>query len=813
MNLFSLSLKIVGAVIVSSVVVIGIIIAVIDPNDYRDEITELVKKETGRELQIESLSLSLFPRFGLNLENTTLSNAKGFSEKNFLHVENLQLGAAILPLLSQQLEIDTLTLHGLTLHLEKNAQGITNWADLIQSDSTSDPSEERTTEQKNPLASLANLKFGGLDIQQGKIHWHDQQANQDVQLAIQNFSTGAITFGAFFNIALSAESTLSSPEIKTALELNIEAKLEQSGDYTIRNLTLNTTTTGAGIPVKKITQTLSIPTLNLALENNQFTLPSLTVNYDVIGGEDFPLQTIKGQLQVATLKGDLTQQAFEAQNTTLQAHLTGKSVPNGALSTTLSMQPNLNLTTETALLNQLALTVMGIEATGSVKATKITSNAQVNTQLNIAQTDLRALFKQLDIALPEMSDPQTLTQFMANLNVDFNAKTETVNVNTLNITLDDSQLSGNASISQFERPNIKYNLALNKIDLNRYLPPKKAQPVSTEPANTAELEVKLPVELLRKLTLDGTFKAGEVTFDKLHPKKILVTVKGSQGKITAHPIKMDIFKTQVQAQAGVDVRGETQKISFKINSQNIPIGDALMAVADIDKVGGTGSIALDITTAGSSISHFKQNLNGSVSTDLTNGFIKGFNLAQSIREAQAKMTGKPIPKAKEELKTDFSSLILQAVIKQGVVTTQKLTAQAPFMRISGSGKVNLPKESLNYLVRAKIVTSDKGQGGEELQNLNGLTLPIKLKGSYLNPNLSLDISGLLAEKTKMQLEQKKEALIKETTEQLEQQKEKLIKETTEQLEQQKEELIKETTEKVEKQVEEQLEEALKGFKF
>jgi AsmA protein len=785
MSLLSLSLKITGALIVTSVITIGTIIATVDPNDYREEIAELVKKETGRDLQIQSLSLSFFPHFGLNLENTTLSNAKGFSEKNFLHIDNVQLGAALLPLLSQQLEVDTLTVHGLTLHLEKNAKGITNWADLISSDASSkDSTEAITSKQTNPLDTLASLKFGGLDIQQSTIHWHDQQANQDVQLTIHDFSTGAITFGEFFNVALSAEGSLSSPNIKTTLVLNIEAKLEQSGDYAIRNLTLKTTTTGAGIPVKKVTQTLSIPTLNLALENNQLNLPSLTVDYDVIGGEDFVLQSIKGQLQVDTLKGDLSSQSFEAQSILLQSHLSGNTLPNGEINTTLSMQPSVNLTTQIANLNKLSFTAMGIEATGAVKATDITSSAQINTQLNIAQTNLRALFKQLDIALPEMSDSQTLTQFMANLNVDFNVKKQAINVKTLNVTLDDSQLSGQVSISQFDHPNIQYNLALNKIDLNRYLPPKKAKPQSPlPPVSTEEVEIKLPVELLRTLTLNGTLKVGDVIFDKLHPKNILVTVKGSQGKITASPIKMAIFNTQIHAQAEVDVRSDTQKFSFKVNSQNISIGDALIAVADIDKLGGTGSIALNITTAGDKIAHFKQNLNGTVSTNLTNGFIKGFNLAQSIREAQAKMAGKPLPPSNEKLQTDFSSFIAQASIKQGIITTQKLTAQAPFMRILGSGKIDLPKESLNYLVRTKIVATDKGQGGKELQNLNGLTLPIKLKGNYISPKVSLDISGLLAEKTKIELENKKEAIVKETTQ------------------------------KVEKQVKEQLDGLLKGFKF
>lgn len=784
MSAVSLTLKIVGATLITAIVAIGVITTTVDPNDYRDEITEWVKKETGRDLNIESLSLSFFPRFGIKLEHTTLSNAKEFSEKDFLHIDTIQLGVAILPLLSQQLDVDTLTVHGLTLHLEKNAKGITNWADLIPSDtSPKENKEDSTVEHKNPLDALANLQFGGLDIQRGEIHWHDQQANQTVQLTLHSFSTGAITFDEFFNIALSAESTLSTPNIKTELKLNIEAKLEKSGAYAVRNLTLNTVVTGDDIPVEKVTQTLSIPTLHLTAENHQLNLPSLTLKYDVIGGENFPLTTIKGQLQVMALKGNLTTQVFDAQKVTLQSHLTGDTLPNGEVTTSLSMQPSLNLSTEKAHLNQLVFTALGVDIKGAVKATQITSNAQVNTQLNIAQTNLRSLLNELNIALPDMADSQTLTQFMLALDIDFNAKTQAIKINTINLSLDDSQLSGSASVSQFDHPNIQYNLALNRLDLNRYLPPPKEPSKPTTPSPSEEVEIILPVELLQTLTLDGTLKIGALTFDKLHPKNIVITLKGREGHIIANPIKMAIFRTHVQAQAGVDVRHNKQKFSFKLNSQNIPIGDALMAVADLDKLGGTGSIDLNITTAGSNITHFKQNLNGTVSTNLTDGFIKGFNLAQSIREAQAKLSGKPIPANKEALQTDFSSFIAQASIKQGVITTQKLTAQAPFMRISGSGKINLPNESLNYLVRAKIVASDKGQGGEELQSLNGLTLPIKLKGDYRNPKVSLDISGLLAEKTKAEFEQKKE------------------------------QVIEETKEKVEKQVKEQLDGFLKGFKF
>jgi len=767
-KVLSLILKIAAGLVAVIIIAIAVIVVTVDPNDYRDEITDVVKKETGRDLKIEAMSLSFFPHLGLNLENTSLSNAAGFSKQAFLKVDKVQVGAAIWPLLSQRLEIDTLTLHGLTLNLEKNAKGISNWDDLIKKDDEV-KTEEKAEDSANPLDKLAALNFGGIDIKNGQVHWNDQQAQQTVDLKLTELSTGTITFGEFFKIALSAETTVARPALQSQLNLTIEAKLEKDGRYFLRNLALKSTTQGAGIPVEKATAELFIPTLDLAMAKNQLSLPSLRLTYNVMGGKEFPMKTIQGELTVKEFSGDLKAQQFKAQNLTANTSVTGDSLPAGKAQINLSTQPSVNLTAQTANLDQLSLTAMDIVAKGSVKATQIKTDALVDAKLDIAETNLRALLKQLKISLPEMADAKTLTKFSASLGVHFNAKTQAVSVKPLKVTLDDSLLTGNASISQFDAPNIHYDLALTKIDLNRYLPAKKTVVESESTRPVAETDIPLPTELLRKLTINGTFKAGAVTFDKLQPKNIVLTVKGSKGKINANPIRADIFKTTINAQAELDVSGKTPQYSFKTDAKNVPVGDVLLAFTGKDQISGTGAVNANITTSGSRISHFKQNLNGTAAANLEDGAIKGFNLAQSIREAKAKINGTAAPVAAGDLQTDFSSLIAQVSIKQGIVTTTKLLAQAPFMRITGSGTVDLPKESLNYLVKAKIVASDKGQGGEDLKELNGLTIPVKLKGAWTNPSVSLDLASLLEQKATAEMEKKKDEVIEETKKKIEEQ--------------------------------------------
>jgi len=765
MKALGLLLKVIAGFVAIVVVAVGVIIATVDPNDYREEIVDIVKKETGRDFTVTNMSLSIFPQFGINLEKAALSNADGFSAESFVKIEKVQLGAAILPLLSQQLEVDTLTVHGLALNLERNETGVNNWDDLSKPSEDAEEAKEEDDKDshENPMDKLASLNFGGIDIQNGQINWNDAQAKQSIALKEVNFTSGSIRFGEFFPISFSAQTDISQPQISTVVDINVEAKLDKDGQYSVRNLKLTNATTGQGIPVEKAMTTIELPTFSI--NENTLSLSKISVSYDVVGGKDFPLESINGQLNVTDLTGDIEKQAFNALSISLSTNLQGESIPGGKADVTLQTAANIDLMAQTASLTGLSLNAMELSAKAEVRATQITENTLADVSLAISQTDLRALLKKLNIALPEMSDNKTLTKFASDIALSFDQKAQKLAVKKIDLQLDDSKLTGNLSVANFSAPKVRYDLALDTINVNRYLPPKKEQPETQSASDDPEIE--LPVEMMRKLDIIGTVKVGSVTYDKLQPKNILMTLKASKGNIQANPIRADIFKTRINSQAGVNVSGKTPKYNAKVNTKNVPVGEVLMAFADTDRLSGTGSVDANITTSGNKVSVFKKTLNGTVNVNLQDGAIKGFNLAQAIRNAQAKISGKPAEPTDPDAKTDFSSLIASASIKNGMVTTKKLALQAPFMRVNGSGTVNLAKETLNYLVKTKIVASDKGQGGEELKDLNGLTLPVKLTGNYKDPSISLDLGSVLEQKAQAEIENKKEEIVNDAKKQVE----------------------------------------------
>ena len=71
-----------------------------------------------------------------------------------------------------------------------------------------------------------------------------------------------------------------------------------------------------------------------------------------------------------------------------------------------------------------------------------------------------------------------------------------------------------------------------------------------------------------------------------------------------------------------------------------------------------------------------------------------------------------------------------------------LQLRGPLLRLTGGGEVNIVKENLDYVVRPKLVASLEGQGGQQ-SDLQGLEVPVRIKGPWKTPRISPDIEGIV----------------------------------------------------------------------
>jgi AsmA protein len=150
----------------------------------------------------------------------------------------------------------------------------------------------------------------------------------------------------------------------------------------------------------------------------------------------------------------------------------------------------------------------------------------------------------------------------------------------------------------------------------------------------------------------------------------------------------------------------------------------------------------------------KQSLAGKLSFAFTEGTVKGFNLGRKLREAVAKLKGQTLPEDSEPNETDFSLLKGSAVIAQGVLDNQDLSAMSPLFRVTGKGQVDIAQDTLDYKIKPVLVASISGQGGEDLEKLKGVPIPVHLTGPLNAPHWRIDLAEALTETQKAKVQEK-----------------------------------------------------------
>jgi len=79
------------------------------------------------------------------------------------------------------------------------------------------------------------------------------------------------------------------------------------------------------------------------------------------------------------------------------------------------------------------------------------------------------------------------------------------------------------------------------------------------------------------------------------------------------------------------------------------------------------------------------------------------------------------------------------------------------MHIKGSGKADLNQEKVNYRVTASQVRK-LAQGGYETR---GTPIPVKISGSFADPSVKPDVSGLIKTQLKSKLQEKLDQKLQE----------------------------------------------------
>ncbi len=440
----------------------------------------------------------------------------------------------------------------------------------------------------------------------------------------------------------------------------------------------------------------------------------------------------------------------------------GAALPQGKLKAELESVLLLAMNGQAFALLDLKVKSGSLDLAGDIKGAKLGSETpQFSGKIAIAEFNPRDWMVSQGMESPALADSKALSRFAATLNLSSSGMS--TKIDQLAIQLDDTKINGNALIQGVAAA---FKLDVDAIDLDRYMPAGSGESAAATSGKTGAgpssgSEALLPLDTIRNLDMSGTVNIGRLTVNEMPAEKVLLTLKARNGVLQTTQ-KIGGFSGGSYS-GTVDINATAKTPSLKLTSKlsGIQLESLVKKLAGEDRLSGEGNFNANLTATGNDINAIKRTLNGTMDFNLLKGAIKGINLAAELRKAKALLSGKSAPAEKGPVQTDFSQIKGSGAIKNGVLSNKDLEALSPFLRVTGSGIVNLVKESMDYTAEIFVVESSKGQGGHNLAGLEELErkkigVPIRFTGPLASPKWKVKWDKVLLESQKEELKSKLE---------------------------------------------------------
>lgn len=733
MQKLKLVLKLLAIVLVVIVLAFAALVFTFDPNNYKDTITAQVEKQTGRKFEIAGdISLSLFPWIGIEVENVSLANAEGFSEESFIRMSQLDVKVMLLPLLSKDLQVDKLRLHGLFASLEIDANGNNNWSDLLAQetealDETKQP--EQITEKAASSPAIAALAINGIELIDATVIWSDAQNNIQSRLSDFDLVTGAVRFNQPIDFQLTTQVNHNEPELEALVKLTSEL------------------------------------TFNEAFTN--ILLDTFTLDVSV----DAP-ELLQEQLKLAVLSDvniDTEQQIASFSNTRISA--------------------------------------MGAVLHASLDVSGLMSEPELGGNIHTDSINVRELLGRLGVELPPMAQDSSLTRLTYTSRLKANAKK--LELDDIKLNLDDSEITGWLHLPDMVQPVVRYKLNMTAINLDAYLPPtppdatnQAGVPAGGMPGvddNAAtmepEPEIELPVEMLRKLDLEGELTMDAVTVEEIPLTDVLMKTQAKAGVVRIDPLQLNTLEGKATASIMANVKGDIPEYAIGLKASGIkpgPVVDPMLTGVFGEQdvtMDGAANVLADIKTRGTRVSGLKQAAQGTMQFDMGKTILEGVDFEYYVRNVvadylvtkslavPAEWRGAFVPGTR----TAFNRVHASATMANGDITNKDLILDSSKIKVSGQGVINIVRNDMDYNALVDVEPTSQQTTAEKLLDQ---PLAVRIHGPFEQLAYDVDkqrlkkaLSDMLEAEARARLEkeieEEKQKLRQKAEEEKEQYKEKL----------------------------------------
>jgi len=331
-------------------------------------------------------------------------------------------------------------------------------------------------------------------------------------------------------------------------------------------------------------------------------------------------------------------------------------------------------------------------------------------------------------------------------------------LDNLNASLDQTTATGNLSIRNFAAPQVQFTLSADKVDLAAIQqivgtpPPQQQQQKSANLDLIPRAQAAPPQQpsLLTKATGGGNISIGQLSYEQLALQDVKSQVTLDHGVVRLQPLTSTLYGGQQSGTIILDTRVTPPAVSVSSKLQRVDANKLISSTTSLkETIYGLLAANANTNFRASNAAEVTQTLSGTLNLDLTDGKIAKIDVLNQLASI-GRFVGSSL--APPQPFTAVTKLSGDLNVVNGLAQTNNLRVVIPGANLAAQGNVNLVNDALNLHVTA-VLSKDFSQkaGGTgiggfmqtALANKNGeLVMPILITGTFDHPMFAPDVQQI-----------------------------------------------------------------------
>ena len=441
---------------------------------------------------------------------------------------------------------------------------------------------------------------------------------------------------------------------------------------------------------------------------------------------------------------------IEVNDFTVSGKMSGEStIP---LKISLQQKGHIDLSKDTLSLQEILVSAGDARISTSLTGKNITNNIQLSGSYQLSAFDFNDFISNLTGSPIVSSD--VLADFSSTGS--WSLVGSQLKIADLNIKFDETVIKGNADIKDMDNMTGVFNLHINKLNIDDFLGDEESaeNTVNTDSATSSSNDTNINFGHLK-----GAIKIDALSASSTKMDNIDVQVKTNNNKMSLSPIKADFYQGLLVTAVEVDTAAKTNKVKVLHKMSKIQAGPLLTDLAGSELLTGIGNLDIDLNIDEPFSEVPLKTAHGKIDYQLGDGAIYGVDVFGMMQKGLSML----YPELKQDAddgvkKTSFALMQIDADINAGILTTNILKIESPYLRVTGDVTIDLINMTINGYIEPMLLDIPDQLVSDKYKKLLNLPIPVSLSGSLLEPTIKIDAKKLLLATQKERIDKEKEKL-------------------------------------------------------